>query len=201
MNSAATAALVAGLIAAGWQSVLSLPSTGGERVETGSFRSADGHEESYRIRLLPVSSFPQLPAAAAAQLDRMRCMIPQTFEAKQPENVIEGAFRASGSSDWAALCSVDGNTTLYVFFAGHYDAPEAVRAQADTLWLGAEPGSRIYGSAWGIAVQRAADLRASRWLHAAAEFDHDAIQDERLERSATVRYWREGSWLVLGGSD
>lgn len=201
MKSAATAALVTGLIAAGWQSLLSLPSTGGERVETGVFRSADGHEESYRIRLLPVSSFPEIPAAAAARLEQMHCMIPQTFEARQPENVIEGAFRAPGSSDWAVLCSVDGTTTLYVFFAGHYDAPDAVRAQADTVWLGAEPGSRTYGSAWGIAVQRAADLRASRWLHGAAEFDHDAIQDERLERSATVRYWREGSWLALGGSD
>jgi hypothetical protein len=201
MNATTVAVLFAGLLAAGWQSAAPSPSTAGERVETGQFRSDDGRQESYRIRLLPVSSFPQMPDLVASQLERMHCMIPQSFEAQQPENVIEGAFRAPDSTDWAALCSVDGTTTLYVFFAGHYNHPESLRSQADTLWLGAEPGSTVYGSAWGIAVRRAADLRALRALHRAAEFDHDGIEDAHLERSATVHYWQAGQFLALSGHD
>lgn len=200
MNLAVVVVLFAGLVTAGWQS--GVPSSPmGERVETGQFRSNDGRQESYRIRLLPVSSFPQIPNQVASQLERMRCMIPQSFEARQPENVIEGAFRAPGSRDWAALCSVDGTTTLYVFFAGHYDRPEALRSQADTLWLGAEPGSRIYGSAWGVAVRPASDLRALRSLHGAAQFDHDGIEDAYLEHSATVHYWQAGQFLALSSHD
>jgi hypothetical protein len=128
-------------------------------------------------------------------------MIPQSFEAKQPENVIHGAFRAPGSSDWAALCSSQGTTTLYVFFAGQFESPIALRSQSDSAWLEAEPGSSIYGSSWGIAVRSAAELRASPQLHRGATLDHDAIDDARLERSLVVHYYQAGRWLDLNRSD
>jgi hypothetical protein len=203
MNVAVAGALLSGLFAAGWQAAPPNPGPGGsniEQVEQGELQSPGGDRVNYRIRLLPVSSFPDLPAPIAAQLRSRRCMIPQTFEAQAPENVIRGAFRAAGSSDWAVLCSVAGSTTLYVFLAGQADAPLALRSQPDTAWLGAEPGSSIFGSAWGIAVRTAANLRASRQLHGAADFDHDGIEDARLERSATVRYCEAGRWVALGGT-
>ena len=81
-----------------------------------------------------------MPPLVAAELTRRLCMIPQSFEARQPENVIHGAFHAPGSSDWAVLCSTGGVTTLYVFFAGQFEAPIALRSQPDSTWLGAEPG-------------------------------------------------------------
>lgn len=173
------------------------PSIDTERSESGELHIAGGDIETYRIRLLPVASFPDLPAMVAADLSRRGCMIPQTFEAQQPENVIEGAFQEAGSRDWAALCSVSGSTTLYVFFAGAFDKPVALRTQADTEWLGAEPGTSIFGSAWGIATRSAAYLRTARPLHGAAIFDHDGIEDARLERSETIRYWQQGHWLAF----
>jgi len=201
MNLGVVAAVIAGLLAAGWQAAppLSAPTStlNAERIESGESTSPGGDTESYRIRLLPLASFPDLPDAVAGQLSRRRCMIPQSFEAQAPENVIHGAFRASGSSDWAALCSVDGVTTLYVFLAGQFDAPVALRSQPDTAWLGAEPGSSTFGSAWGISVRSAADLDATRQLHSQAAFDHDGIEDARLERAATVHYHQDGKWLVL----
>ncbi|MGC2640001.1 MAG: hypothetical protein WA294_22680 [Acidobacteriaceae bacterium] len=173
------------------------PSSDTERSESGDLHTAGGDVEAYRIRLLPLASFPNLPAAVAAQLSRRGCMIPQTFEAQQPENVIEGAFQKAASSDWAALCSVNGSTTLYVFFAGTFDQPIAVRTQADAAWLGAEPGSSVFGSAWGIAARSAAYLRAARPLRGEANFDHDGIEDARLERSVTIRYWQQSRWLAF----
>lgn len=201
MKIAAVAALISGLIAAGGQSspLHTAPDTNTERIERGEVQSAASEVVRYRIRLLPVASFPDLPAAVGEQLSRRQCMIPQTFEAEAPENVIHGSFRAPGSDDWAALCSVDGSTTLYVFLSGQFDAPIALRSQPDTAWLGAEPGASVFGSGWGIAVRSAATLRASRQMHGAAAFDHDGIEDARLERSATVRYLEDGKWLNLTG--
>lgn len=195
MKPAVVVVLIMALMTAGSQSPYFSPD--GERFETGGFRTTDGHLVPYRIRLLPVSSFPGLPHGLASRLERMRCMIPQSFEARAPENVVEGAFRAPGSSDWAVLCSVDHATTLYVFFDGQYDNPASLRSQPDTLWLGAEPGSSVYGSAWGIALRDAASLSEFRQLHGMADIDHDGIEDAHLEHSSTVHYWNSGRWLDL----
>lgn len=208
MNPAVAAALLSGLLATVLPAASGQAASPGfvagpentEQFEQGQLQSPGGDILSYRIRLLPVASFPNLPPAVAAQLRSRRCMIPQTFEAQAPENAIEGSFRATGSSDWAVLCSVSGTTTLYVFLAGQFDAPVALRSQPDTAWLGADPGSSTFGSGWGIAVRSASNLRASRQMHGAADFDHDGIEDAHLERSATVHYCQDGHWRALTGS-
>jgi hypothetical protein len=178
--------------------VSATPSAGSsERVESGAVRTAGGKIEHYRIRLLPLASFPSLPAPVVAQLNQRGCMIPQSFEAEGPENVIHGAFRAANSSDWAALCSVRGYTTLYVFFSGQFASPIVLRSQRDTAWLGAEPGSNLYGSSWGIATRPLEELQESPELQVPSDLDHDAIDDGRLEQSVTIRYYEAGKWIVL----
>jgi hypothetical protein len=167
------------------------PST--EQIETG-FAPIHGRPYvPYQIRLLPISSFPQLPPEVALQLDRMGCMIPQTYEAREPENVIHGSFEKKGSSDWAALCSVDHVTTLYVFFQSDLANPIPLRHQPDSQWLGVE-WSLDYGSAWGIA------RRPPRLTLYADHADHDGIDDAFIEQSSTVHYFREGHWTTIDGS-
>jgi hypothetical protein len=181
-----------------------VPVANAERIESGQVPSPGGDNIAYRIRLLPITSFPDLPAPVAAELSRRECMIPQSFEAKQPENVIHGSFRAPGSSDWAALCSSREVTTLYVFFASQSASPIALRSQPDSAWLGAEPGSSVFGSSWGIAVRTSVELRASPELRRGLSIDHDAIDDARLERSLTIHYFQAGRWIDLNrgtGSD
>ena len=199
MSRAVGAGVLAGLLfmAAAAPQDAPVPPANTEQIETGRIHTPAGEVEQYRIRLLPPSSFPDLPPTVAAQLRDRRCMIPQSFEAQAPENVIHGAFRAAGSNDWAALCSSSGATTLYIFFAGRLDAPIPLRSQPDTAWLGAEPGSNIFGSAWGIATRSLADLQNSRLTASGVSFDHDALEDADLERSATIRYYDSGHWIVL----
>jgi len=161
-----------------------------ERAETG-FAIIDGHAHvTYRIRLLPVSSFPQLPPQVTQKLDAMGCMIPQTYAAHEPENVISGSFEKKGSSDWAVLCSLHGVTTLYVFFQSDLMHPTALRHQPDTLWLGKE-WEEDYGSAWGIAV------RPSNLMRRSDQADHDGIEDDFLDQSSMVHYFKEGQWMTL----
>jgi len=90
-------------------------------VETGQLLVA-GHEVPYRIRNLPVSSFPDLPPGVAETLNDRGCLIPQTYEAKGPENVIHGSFEHSGSNDWAVLCSAKGQVELLVFFSSAFSS-------------------------------------------------------------------------------
>ena len=80
-------------------------------------------------------------------------MVPQTYEARAPENVVHASLERKGSDDWAVLCSVNGSTTLYVFFQSQPSAPMALRHQRDTEWLGSEVVG-AYGSAWGICTAR-----------------------------------------------
>jgi hypothetical protein len=170
-----------------------------ERMEAGRARLSSGTEILYRIRLLPLASFPALPATILRQLEQRSCMVPQTYEARGPENVIRGAFEKQGSDDWAVLCSVNGATSLYVFFESRPDLPLLLRRQRDDDWLGAEIVG-AYGSAWGISVKLPSQLRIDRALARGQAIDHSGIEDAFLERSSTVHYFRDGAWTTLGGN-
>ena len=173
------------------------PSTNSEQIETGRVRLPSGTEVVYRIRLLPLTSFPALPPSVAAQLDQRKCMVPQTYEARAPENVIHGSLERKGSNDWAVLCSVNGSTTLYVFFQSQPGTPITLRHQRDADWLGSEERG-VYGSAWGIARRGPSQMRAAGEQRI---FDHDGIEDAFIEKSFTTHYFQDGSWTTLESSN
>lgn len=171
-----------------------------EQIEAGRMRMPGGPEVVYRIRLLPLTSFPALPASVAEVLGQRKCMVPQTYEARAPENVIHAALERQGSSDWAVLCSVNGITTLYIVFQSKPNAPIALRHQRDTEWLGAE-ALGAYGSAWGIARRSPSQIRQAQSRPGSAanrtEIDHDGIEDAFVEKSSTIHYFEGGSWTTL----
>lgn len=184
----AACCVLAGIAAGAQVNGAPLPRT--QQFEAGTTNLPGHGRVAYRIRLMPVSSFPQLPATVAQRLDGMGCMIPQTYEAREVENVIHGSFEKKGSSDWAALCSVKGVTTLYVFFGSDLGHPISLRHQRDTLWLGREWG-QDYGSAWGIAT------RPARLMQPVDNADHDGLEDDFVEQLTVVHYFRNGHWATL----
>jgi hypothetical protein len=169
-----------------------------EQVETGRVRLHTGVEVVYRIRLLPVASYPALPSLVAAQLDERKCMVPQTYEARAPENVVHASFERKGSDDWAVLCSVNGATTLYVFFQSQLANPIALRQQRDTEWLGSEVLG-AYGSAWGISRRGPSQIHIdrNRSITGPKTIDHDGIEDAFVEKSSTTHYFQDGSWTII----
>lgn len=202
---AALTAIAALLTAAAVTSLATAQSESGavssERIEAGRVRAPGGAEMVYRIRLLPVASFPALPAVVTTQLEERKCMVPQTYEARAPENVVHASLERKGSSDWAVLCSVNGATTLYVFFQSQPGSPVALRQQRDTEWLGSE-ALGAYGSAWGIARRSSSQIRQtkSRSAQNLAAVDHDGIEDAFIEKSSTTHYFQDGSWITLENS-
>jgi len=167
-----------------------------EQIEAGRVRMPSGAEVAYRIRLLPVASFPALPGVVVTQLDERKCMVPQTYEARTPENVVHASLERKGSDDWAVLCSVNGTTTLYVFFQSQPATPIALRHQRDSEWLGSEVGGG-YGSAWGIARRAPSQIRAK----AHGVIDHDGVDDAFVEKSSMTHYYQNGSWIVIDNSN
>jgi hypothetical protein len=182
------------------QSVAPAPPDLAEQIEAGRTRLPGGAEVVYRIRLLPVASFPSLPAGIAGQLREKDCMVPQTYAAREPENVIRGAFEKRGSDDWAVLCSMNGTTSLYVFFQSQPDQPIMLRRQRDAEWLGAEVVGQ-YGSAWGISTRNPSQIRSSNPGRHAETIDHAGIEDAFVEHSASIHYFRDGGWVTLDGGN
>ena len=129
-------------------------------------------------------------------------MVPQTYEARAPENVVHASLERKGSDDWAVLCSVNGATTLYVFFQSQPSTPVALRHQRDTDWLGSEVLG-TYGSAWGIARRGPSQMRVAGDTPVSKHgaFDHDGIEDAFVEKSFTTHYFQDGSWMILESPD
>src|ERR1039458_1460391 len=88
----------------------------------------EGQSTPYVIRHLPVSSFPQLPNSVAKALAERGCLIPQTYQAHRPENVVQASLEQPGSSDWAVLCSAQGTVSLLVFFGDGSSQPFTLAA-------------------------------------------------------------------------
>jgi len=113
-----------------------------------------GQMTHYLIRHLPVSSFPALPAAIQSQLDLRGCLIPQTYEARRPENVVRASLERQGSSDWTVLCSAKGTVSLLVFFGGDPGHPFTLASAPETERLQSHDRSGVLGFNWGIDPHR-----------------------------------------------
>ncbi len=160
-----------------------------------------GREATYRIRNLPVSSFPDLPPAVAAVLDKRGCLIPQTFQAKRPENVIHASLERPGSADWAVLCYThDAKISLLVFFGS---APaESPATVASALWLirlAPHGDAGEYGFSWGIdpATPKQIHDAQAAMTHRPPQPDHDAIADSIIDGRTVYHLYQDGSWTKL----
>ncbi|HEV2322526.1 MAG TPA: hypothetical protein VGS10_01125 [Terracidiphilus sp.] len=158
-----------------------------------------GRSKSYVIRHLPVVSFPQIPMPIQEAMSGRGCLIPQTYEAHQPENVVHGSFERAGSSDWAVLCSTHGAVSLLVFFGSDPQHPFTLASAQETERLQAHDPTGVLGFNWGI------DAASPRQVHDAQAgmtrrpplVAHDAVADSIVEHSTEYHYYSNGAWTLL----
>jgi hypothetical protein len=161
-----------------------------------------GQTRRYIVRHLPPSSFPDLPDAVADGLNQRGCLIPQTYQAHQPENAVHGSFQRAGSSDWAVLCSVKGTVSLLVFFDSSAK-PSVLATSQETQRLQVHESDGMLGFNWGI------DIASPRAVHDAqnglsprpARLDHDALADSIVDRKTVYHYFANNSWSLLDMPD
>ncbi len=161
--------------------------------------TVDGHSVPYLIRHLPASSFPELPDAVQTELNRRGCLIPQTYEAHRPENVIHGSFEQPGSSDWAVLCSNAGTVSLLVFFAGAPENPVVLAGALETKRLQASDAAGVLGFNWGIdpaTPERVREVQIGMEPRP-ARLDHDCVADSVIEHRTVYHYFTKGGWTLV----
>jgi len=159
----------------------------------------DGRSTPYLIRRLPVSSFPDLPTPVQQVLNQRGCLIPQTYEAHQPENVVAARFERPGSLDWAVLCSVQGTVSLLVFFSSNPNQPFVLASAPETQRLQVHGASGILGFNWGIdpATPNQVHQAQSGLAHRPAWVDHDAISDSVIDHRSIYHFYEKNAWTLL----
>jgi hypothetical protein len=164
----------------------------------------DGRSLSYLIHRLPVNAFPDLPPAVVDELNRRQCMIPQSYEAHHPENVVHASLERAGSSDWAVLCSAEGKVSLLVFFASAPAMrPSILGMAAEKERLQRNDSSGILGFNWAIEPASPEEVHEaqSAMKKRPPRPDHDTLADITLDRTTLYRFFKKGSWTVVDTSD
>jgi len=158
-----------------------------------------GRSTPYFIRHLPVSSFPELPEGVQELLSRRGCLIPQTYEAHGPENVVHASLERADSSDWAVLCSAQGTVSLLVFFGSAPAQLLVLAAVPETERLQTHDSSGVLGFNWGIDPASPGKIREAQtgMEHRPPGLDHDALADSILEHRTVYRFYVKSGWTVL----
>lgn len=134
------------------------------------------------------------------ELNRRGCLIPQTYEAHQPENVVHGSFERPGSSDWAALCSADGTVSLLVFFSSRpANQPFELASAPETERLQPHPPDTVLGFNWAIGAAGPEDVHeAQAGLDPRPpRINHDALSDSTVDRRTIYHFYAKGAWTLL----
>jgi hypothetical protein len=171
-------------------------------VESGQI-IVDGHPTPYLIRHLPISSFPDLPPAIQQQLDHRGCLIPQTYEAHGPENVVHASLERPGSSDWAILCSAQGTVSLLVFLGDGSSQPFTLASAPETERLQMHDPSGVLGFNWGIDPASPEQIHDAQlpMRHPPPRLDHEALADTLVDRHTVYHFYLKSAWIVLEMQD
>ncbi len=170
-------------------------------VTTGQV-TVDGHVSSYLIRRLPVSSFPDLPDAIAGALNQRGCLIPQTYQAHHPENVVHASLEHAGSSDWAVLCAARGSVSLLVFFGSDGATPIVLASVPETQRLQVHDATGVLGFDWGIDPATAQAVRlAQTGPERTPLLDHDALADSVIDHRTLYHVYARSNWSVVTTDD
>jgi hypothetical protein len=167
-------------------------------LESGQVEVA-GRTVPYLIRRLPLNAFPDLPGAVVEQLNQRECLIPQSHEAHHPENVVHGSLERAGSSDWAVLCSADGEVSLLVFFGSAPAQPAVVAKWPEKERLQRHDSSGVLGFDWVIdpASPEAVHQAQSGMERKPPRIDHDALADTQIDGKTLYRFFSKGKWTLL----
>jgi hypothetical protein len=147
------------------------------------------------IRLKP-REFRQLPSAVRRNLDARGCAVPQSPQGSAPHNVISGSFTASGSRDWAVLCSVKGVSRILVYRGGSTKRIDSLAVLPDAGFMhrsssGVVEFSRRIGTA---TPKNLADHASANGIPKPPKLSYDAIDDWYVEKASTIHYFYRGKW-------
>ena len=154
------------------------------------------------LRLSP-SAFPKLPKEVLADLKRRGCLIPQVPHGNESHNVIKGQFAKPGQTDWAILCSIEGVSSILVYWKGSAANPAQIEEMDDIVRLQDSGADGMVYSREIASVGRAYILQHYQAYGGTKPppIDHQGINDAFVEKGSVVFYFYGGKWLQLTGAD
>ena len=153
---------------------------------------------------LPPAAFSQLPKNIVQYLRVRGCTIPQTYLSSEPHNVISGEFARRGQTDWAALCSRNGESSILVFWRGSTKSVAEIAKTPDRGFLQTiTEGGKIGFSRMIEAVDSGYIIKHYEAYGGPKPppINHEGIDDAYVEKASVVRYYYRGRWLELQGAD
>ena len=161
-------------------------------------------EAERRIQRLPPTAFvDELPKQVVEELQRRGCTIPQGPLPKMPHNAIKGQFAKSSQTDWAVLCSINGVSSILVFWNGSANNPASIAQREDRTFLQTISADEI-GFSRGISpVDKEFIMRHYRAYGGPKPppIDHQGIDDAFIGKASVTWYFFGGKWLGLQGAD
>ncbi len=163
---------------------------------------ADWEKAEREIKRLPPSAFAELPRKIVSQLEARGCTIPQT-RAPYPHNVIRGEFAKKGQTDWAVLCSKEGQTRILVFWGKAKGCPSELPASLDQNWQQTDGRGGIEYSRLIGPISKDWIRKFQRWFHGPEPppLGHQGIDDGFEGKYSVIYYCYQGKWLQLQGAD
>ncbi len=160
-------------------------------------------EAERQIVRLPPTDFKELPSSLARELERRGCTMPQEASSEVRNNVIRGQLEAPGQTDWAALCSVDGFSSILVFWNGSESHPAEFARAEDRTFLQGMDGEKIGFSRAISAVDKEFIPRHYEAYGGPAPppIDHQGIDDAFVGKASLTHYYYQGKWYQLTGAD
>ena len=161
-------------------------------------------EADAAILRLPPAAFSQIPKNIAQYLEGRGCTVPQTYLSREPHNVISGEFARRGQTDWAVLCSKNGESSILVFWYGSTKSVSEVAKAPDRNYLQTVSEGEKAGFSRAIEpVGRKYILRQYKEYggRKPPRISHQGINDVYVEKASVVRYYHGGKWLELQGAD
>jgi hypothetical protein len=152
--------------------------------------------QPWRIRTLPLASFPEMPTAMRMQMEARRCMIPQSYEAHRPENLVHGSFYALDKTDWAALCLAEGEVSLLVYRSGAAALVDLMRVDlADTVGPTGKPHEPF---GFYLAIDAIPPRRVRQFSRSNASV-LDSIEVSIVDGNSVIHQWDGEAWIQLAG--
>ena len=105
--------------------------------------------------------------------------------------------------DWAVLCSVNGASSILVFWNGSAGSPAELAGAEDKNYLQGLGGDKI-GFSRGISAVGKDHITQHFQAYGGPKpppIDHQGINDAFLEKASIVEYFFAGKWLQLAGAD
>jgi hypothetical protein len=160
-------------------------------------------EPQARIARLSPAAIRGLPANLAKDLQRRGCTIPQEAHTKKLNNVIKGEFAKPGQKDWAVLCSIEGVSTILVFWNGSDKNPAAIAPMEDRIYIQAFKKSQFsYSRELRPVGKTFIMLRHDAYGGPKPPaINHQGINDEFIDKGSVVWYFYNGQWLKLSGAE